>query len=75
MTDDTEITGDGKNNVLIGGTGQDTIDGGDGNDTLIGVDSKNHPYYTSFYETLDFSFTGGGGDDYIEGRGDFDFVW
>ena len=51
------------------------VHGGDGNDTLIGVDSKNHPYYTWFYETLDFSFTGGGGDDYIEGRGDFDFVW
>jgi Ca2+-binding RTX toxin-like protein len=49
--------------------------GGTGNDTFIGHVGKDHPYYTTFYETIDFSFTGDGGDDYIEGVGDADFIW
>ncbi len=56
-------------------TNIERVIGGDGNDTLIGFDRVNSPFLIDPYVSEDSSFTGGGGDDYIEGRGDADFVW
>jgi Ca2+-binding RTX toxin-like protein len=56
-------------------TNIERVHGGDGNDTLIGFDRVNSPFLIDPYVSEDSSFTGGGGDDYIEGRGDADFVW
>ena len=48
------LTGDGNDNVLVGGRGHDTLDGGGGDDTLSGGDHN---------DTL----TGGAGDDTLDG--------
>ncbi|MDX1297069.1 MAG: peroxidase family protein [Pseudomonas sp.] len=50
----TEVNGNGLDNVIQGGIGNDTLNGRGGNDTLIGGDGN---------DTL----IGGGGDDLLEG--------
>ena len=44
-------------------------------DVLIGGERQNQVIDVGHSATMDSSFTGEGGDDYIEGRGDHDFVW
>jgi len=44
-------------------------------DVLIGGERQDQVIDVGYSATMDSSFTGEGGDDYIEGRGDHDFVW
>ena len=58
------LTGDGQDNVLIGGAGLDTLDGGGGDDVLIAGGG-------SFFAGADDMIGGAGDDTFIIGNGAF----
>jgi Ca2+-binding RTX toxin-like protein len=57
-------SGDGGNDVLIGGSGRDTFAGGSGNDTLLGVAGND----TLFGGDGNDYLNGGAGNDYLVGE-------
>ena len=59
------LTGDGQDNVLIGGAGVDTLDGGGGDDVLIAGGG-------SLFDGADEMSGGAGDDSFVIGSGTFD---
>jgi Ca2+-binding RTX toxin-like protein len=66
------ISGEGGNDTLIGGSGGDVLNGGPGNDTLLGKGGADTLLGGDGNDTL----TGGDGDDQVFGEGDNDrMIW